>query len=311
MECRNIREKLSDYVDNELSDEEKKLVDEHLNACQKCSHALEELRKIVALTHRMEEAEPPPWLEQKVMAELKGHERRKEGFFQKLFFPVHTGFPIEIIATIALAVTAFFVFRAVEPEIEKMPRKQAVKQSESERAISEEREYEAKEGLLLKQDIKEPPVASAPVKRKMRTAEPETPAERMEVLKEQTVMEEEMMFQDSYKDVDKKAGRGRMAFAPGVVGTFEKKNEIINVTVHVENIEASISRIEKVIKELKGEVVRTEQFDDKVALSVMLESGRINELRKELRVIGEVDEILPVDLQGEIELKIEFVKILK
>ena len=34
-------------------------------------------------------------------------------------------------------------------------------------------------------------------------------------------------FGHSYKDMDKKAGRGRMAFAPGVVGTFEKENQII------------------------------------------------------------------------------------
>lgn len=311
MECRNIREKLSDYVDNELSDEETKLVDEHLKACQKCSHALEELRKIVAHTQGLDEAEPPPWLEQKVMAELRENERRKEGFFQKLLFPVHTRFPIEIIATIAIAVTAFFVFRAVEPDIEKMPLKQAVARSESDMAISDEKKYEAKEGLLLKQDIKEPPGASALVKRKKSMPEPETPAEKVEAFEEQAVMEEEVMFQDSYKDMDKKAGRGRMAFAPGAAGTFEKENQIINVTVHVENIEASISRIEKVIKELKGEVVKIEHFNNKDILSVILESGDISKLQKELKVIGEVDEILLKDLQGKVEVKIEFVGIIK
>ena len=308
MECRNIREKLSDYVDNQLSAEEKKLVDGHLKACQKCSHALEELKKIIALTQGLEEAEPPPWLEQNVMAELRDNERRKGGFFQKLLFPVNTRFPVEIIAAIAIAVTAFFVFRAVEPDLERMPRKQAAARSESDRAISEDKKYKAKEGLLLKQDIKEPPRASAPAKRKMPAAEPEAPAEKVEALEEQAVMEEEMMFRDSYKDMDKKAGRGRMAFAPGTAGTFEKENQIINVTVRVENIELSLSRIEKVIKGLKGEVVKIEHFDDKDILSVILESGRINELRKELKVIGDVDEILPENLEDKVEVKIEIIK---
>ncbi len=326
MECRNIREKLSDYADNQLSAKEKKLVDGHLKACQKCSHALEELRKIIAHTQGLDEAEPPPWLEQNVMAELRDNERRKEGFLQKLLFPVHTRFPVEIIATIAIVVTAFFVFRAVEPDLERRPRKQAAVRSESDMAISEDKKYKAKEGLLLKQDIKEPPVASAPAKRKMPMAESEAPSEKVEALEEQVVLDQELMLQrqyeiqgqseivgektvrDQYEIVDKKAERGRMAFAPGTAGTFEKENQIIHVTVRVKNIEISLSRIEKVIKGLKGEVVKIEHLDDKDILSVILESGRINELRKELKVIGDVDEILPESLKDKVEVKIEIIK---
>jgi hypothetical protein len=165
-------------------------------------------------------------------------------------------------------VTAFFVFRAVEPDLEKSSRKQAAARSESERAISEDKKYKAKEGLLLKQDIKEPPVASARAKRKMPVAEPEAPAEKVEALEEQVVLDQELMLQRQYEiqgqyEIEgEKAGRGRMAFAPGTAGTFEKENQIINVTVRVENIEVSLSRIEKVIKGLKGEVVKIEHFDE-------------------------------------------------
>jgi hypothetical protein len=55
-------------------------------------------------------------------------------------------------------------------------------------------------------------------------------------------------------------------------------------------------------------VVKVEHFDDKDILSVILESGRINELRKELKIIGELDEILPENLEGKVEVKIEIIK---
>jgi hypothetical protein len=63
-----------------------------------------------------------------------------------------------------------------------------------------------------------------------------------------------------------------------------------------------------VIKGLKGEVVKIEHFDDKDILSVILESGNIDDLHKELKNIGEVDKILPDNLEDKVEVKIEIIK---
>jgi hypothetical protein len=63
-----------------------------------------------------------------------------------------------------------------------------------------------------------------------------------------------------------------------------------------------------VIKGLKGEVVKIEHFDDKDILSVILESGNIDDLHKELKNIGEVDEILPENLEDKVEVKIKIIK---
>jgi len=70
MDCRGIRAKLSAYLEDDLSSAEKSQVEGHLKACSKCSLALEDMRKTIALTRGIEAAEPPPWLTQKVMARV-------------------------------------------------------------------------------------------------------------------------------------------------------------------------------------------------------------------------------------------------
>lgn len=49
MECNKITELLSLYIDDELSPQDRELVDEHLNNCESCSKELEDLRQIRTL----------------------------------------------------------------------------------------------------------------------------------------------------------------------------------------------------------------------------------------------------------------------
>ena len=45
MECTDIQEKLSAYMEGMISSEEKVLIDEHLKMCRKCNESLAELKK--------------------------------------------------------------------------------------------------------------------------------------------------------------------------------------------------------------------------------------------------------------------------
>jgi len=59
MNCNEIKDLLSLYVDDELNEEEKKMVEEHLQNCEDCQKELEEYKKIIQALKNLPEEEPP------------------------------------------------------------------------------------------------------------------------------------------------------------------------------------------------------------------------------------------------------------
>lgn len=59
MNCSEVRDNLSLYLDDELNEEEKMLMDEHLKNCSECSKELEEYRKVIRMLNELPDEEPP------------------------------------------------------------------------------------------------------------------------------------------------------------------------------------------------------------------------------------------------------------
>jgi len=119
MECKGIREKLSTYLEGIASLEEKRLIEQHLRSCQRCSTAFEDLRKTGELLKGLEEVEVPPWFKQKILSRVRAEEGAKRSVLQKLFYPLHVKVPIQAVATVLIAVLVVYVFKSVEPEMKK------------------------------------------------------------------------------------------------------------------------------------------------------------------------------------------------
>ena len=115
MDCKRIEEKLPAYLEGALLPEGMKLVEGHLAACPHCRRALEDLVKADKIVRDLEEAEPPPWLKQRIMERVRVERERREGFLQRLFYPLHIKVPATALATVLIAVFAVYIFRAVEP----------------------------------------------------------------------------------------------------------------------------------------------------------------------------------------------------
>ena len=141
MECSDIRERLSAFLEGIASPEEKRLIEQHLPSCQPCSTVLEDLRKTVGLVKELEEVEPPPWLKEKVMSRVRAEEKAKRGIFQRLFYPLHIKVPIEALAAVLIAVMGVYIFQAVKPEIKDLQvpleTEQAVKKGKAPKPSSE------------------------------------------------------------------------------------------------------------------------------------------------------------------------------
>jgi hypothetical protein len=117
MDCKHIRERLPAYREEDVGLEEKRAIGQHLSSCQQCSRALDDLKKAEKLVKRLPEVEAPAWMTQKVMARVRAEEEKKKGIVQHLFFPLRIKIPVQVFATVVIAVAAIYVFKAVEPQM--------------------------------------------------------------------------------------------------------------------------------------------------------------------------------------------------
>jgi len=115
MEHHDIRDKLSEYIDGSISAQEKTEIEEHLKTCTTCNDAYLELRKTIEHIKTIEAVEPPAWMSQKIMANVRAATEEKKGFFHRLFYPLAVKLPIQAVAVVFLAVTAFYIFRSIQP----------------------------------------------------------------------------------------------------------------------------------------------------------------------------------------------------
>jgi hypothetical protein len=57
-ECKDIRERLSAFIDNELTPQERRLIEHHLHECPECAHEESSLRHVIDLLDEMPDESP-------------------------------------------------------------------------------------------------------------------------------------------------------------------------------------------------------------------------------------------------------------
>jgi hypothetical protein len=117
MDHAEIRDKLSAYLDGAVSPREKTLIEEHLKTCPECGTALLELRRTVARLGNLGEEEPPPWLTQRIMAQVREEAGREKSLLRRLFLPLRWKLPMEVAALAFLSVSVYLVYRTVSPQV--------------------------------------------------------------------------------------------------------------------------------------------------------------------------------------------------
>jgi hypothetical protein len=120
MTCSEIENRLPAYLEDLLSPEEEKSITEHLASCPRCSRAFADLKKAEQLVHGLDEVEPPPFFEQRIMARVREEAGRKRRILRRLFYPLHIKVPIQALATLLVAVLAFHVYQTGEPEMKQV-----------------------------------------------------------------------------------------------------------------------------------------------------------------------------------------------
>jgi hypothetical protein len=116
MKCGEIKERLSEYVDDMLDPETKAMVDRHLSTCEDCQRTLASLKAVVSELGALDSLEPPrDFLDQL-------HERiEKRSRFPKilrtLFLPMRVKIPLEFVGAVAVAILVFSILHTQKDQL--------------------------------------------------------------------------------------------------------------------------------------------------------------------------------------------------
>jgi hypothetical protein len=160
MKCGEIKERLSEYVDDILDPETKALVDEHLSACEDCQHTLASLRAVVSELGALESVEPP----ENFLDQL--HERMEKRFrFPKilriLFLPMRVKIPLEFAGAVAVAILVFSILHTQKDQLRLAETPVGLKQEGvSEQVEMEKRQAKAPSRVMEERVFKERGVGS-------------------------------------------------------------------------------------------------------------------------------------------------------
>jgi len=282
MECEKIRKKLTAYLEGVVSPEERRFIEKHLPSCHGCSNTLEDLKRTEGLIKGLEEVEPPPWLKERVVAQVRVEEEAKKSLFRRLFYPLHVKVPIEAFATVLIVVVAIYVFRAGEPEIKGSLAPSTTQQVVGKGEASKETpSKESTPGGSLFQEAS-PRMASPKEAQKERA---DLPALGRELL------EKETLGPGRGEGAGAQKVREEAPAAPfGLRAPAQKRTEAISITIHAKDVETTIREVENLLARLGANRIERKPTERAEIIAADLRAEKLEDLFEKLKTVGEIVE---------------------
>lgn len=318
MECKDIQESLSAYLEGVVSSEDKKLINEHLSSCQQCSGALEDMKKTGELLQNLEEIEPPPWLTKKIMSQVREESEHKEGIFHKLFYPLHIKIPMEAFATLIVVVMVLSIYKTIEPDMKAIQALPAtthtIPKDEAPKDYTKgEKESPAPEGKTVLEERPE----------KERDAAPLKPVGQKIMAKKQEAVEEPPQAQKApaplakekdssvYVGAAAKDARERKALTDALApkSSIGGKPRHIGITVLVKDTSIAGKKVEDLLGQLGARNILRESREGTDVVTAEIATQKTEEFFKKLKGIGDMKEkdARPDIQEGNISVRIEIV----
>jgi hypothetical protein len=275
MQCNDIQEKLSAYIDGDISSGERMLIDEHLKSCQQCKEALAEITKTTEYLRNLDDIEPPAWMTQKIMTKIRSETGREKSIWHKLFYPLHIKLPVEAAVAVLLAVTTIYIFKTMQPEMKlaKAPVEEMTPQMPLKETKSTDKDLMSRKVDIVSGKV---PKVSRDQTAPLKTAEP-------------FVQKEKAMPSAGAVAKDESHQRA-LSPAPALRALAESKKESLYLRVHVQDIKKAREDIVKVVTQFQGKITKRESLADRDVLTIELDSERFDELIEKFKIIGVVEE---------------------
>jgi hypothetical protein len=109
MKCTQIRTLLADYLNNELSEGDRSLVENHCAQCERCGEELEFLTKYITGIAFFMHVNAPADFNTRLWQRIKKR-KRKKSLIAALFYPLKIKIPIEVAGACALGLLVLLLF---------------------------------------------------------------------------------------------------------------------------------------------------------------------------------------------------------
>lgn len=314
MDCRAIKKLLPASVDHQLTADDQRRVDEHVQSCASCRAELADLRATVAHLQNIEQIVPPPWMTQKIMARIRADEQPSKSFWERLFGAWPMKVPLGALATVMLTVFIIVIFRSIQPELthdavqdtpkqtapvpEATLRKEAAPAVSKPEAVPESRRAKAERAVPSvppapeAADKKGASPALAPIAgASAPAAEQATQVRKQEAesLKESERYEKSDAAEGMIRPEAKKAKKP--APSPAMRSAAPRAPAVPGITVIVGDAESASGQIRASVQNLGGRVVSIESSAaDRQVITVELSPDKLPDLREQLKGLGQVTE---------------------
>ena len=331
--CKEIENNLPLYLDNSLSRVDKQTVEEHLKSCPRCSKALIQLSKTQTLVNDLTEVEPPTWFKQKIMAKVR-EESEKKSLAQKWFYPLRIKIPVQIFATVCIAVLAVYIYREGEEQIKEVvpssaqapvmevqrnqlpeqkmtssadevtPKEEAIQKKGAPREKAREKAVDAvKDAGQIVSDIKADKYESAPAAKSVMTAEKADKLESAQAARSGNLSEVQLEKKKESNTLGAamKAGRAPQAQSMITKTTF---------LLRADDINSALGEVEKLLIKYEAKNINRQTTQGQAILSAEMKNQKIKDFAARLRTIGSVEEggMPPGNAEGNISFTIEIIK---
>lgn len=119
MNCHQIQEQLSLYLDNRLDNEKRREIEAHLASCPRCLPEAKLLSDGIKRVAGLPEIEPPAGFSQRVMTQIRS-EAETPTLWARLFQPLKTKLPLHATALLLVVGLAVYLYRTNEPSQREM-----------------------------------------------------------------------------------------------------------------------------------------------------------------------------------------------
>ncbi|HDQ03397.1 MAG TPA: DUF2275 domain-containing protein [Deltaproteobacteria bacterium] len=282
--CKDMGNKISLYLDDVLSAEDKRKLEEHLKACPKCREALADMQKVKAMTRELSELEPPPWFKQKIMAQVR-EEAQKKSFTEKWFYPLRIKIPVQVFAAIFIVVIAVYVYRAGNEQFrEVMPPVATAPLTQEQKEEPAAAEYEPaeiaappayrttdEEKVVAGSIISDKQDYARQLSRKESNADAETPEVKSRSL--QAVMEKD-------------------------VSSAQMKQESHIIVLRVSDIDSAAAHLEKILAEYNASRASKQSTDGKVVFRAEIGKENLKDFIQKLKTLGVIENKVSADVDA-------------
>jgi hypothetical protein len=316
MDCDEIKDLLSAYVDDLLKGESRALVEEHLSSCKACEQEWVSLKALVRELGSLESVEPPKDFLDQLNERIEGR-----SWFPKilatLFKPMRVKIPLEFAGAVAVAILVFAVLhtqkeqlsleQAPEGLIQEMASEQvAVEQRQAEvpGRLTEDRAYKERGVDAFGEEMKEEPyskrrLARKPEEEKMAKVDaPDTlkqavkdqaPPPKRESIELALVMKKEIRPESL-------APGAAMEAAPAPKKKMRRSLALQETTPPAkpdrdEELDDSLSKLKRLIELVGGEVVSVEydeQTNTPTSIGAQIPAQRIHTFYNKLKELGDL-----------------------